>query len=485
MTRRRSATAWPAMPRPVCATAAVAGMIVLAGCSSVPPADLSQAVEVPVAWRSPAVTEQALDDRPWGALFRSPELDRLIEQALQANSDLRLAVERVELARAQYAAARSLTWPTLGVQLDASRGRQPAGPGPENVIVESAALGLFVANWEIDLWGRLRSASEAQRRLLLASEETQRAVTASLIGAVSRSYLRLLDLDNRRQVTQRQIEARGESLRVVRLRHEAGIVAGSDLRTAESNLAQAHAALAEIERQRSQAENALAVLVGRNPGPVAREAVGAAYAGDSLLPAGLPSRLLARRPDVLAAEEAVRASEANIDAARKAYFPTISLTAVLGFASPALSGLFDDGRDAWSVAPSVTAPIFTAGRLAAGVDQAQAQQRIAVEQYRQTVRTAFREVEDALVAYRRSLEQREALDRTVAADRERARLADLRYKAGVTIYLEVLLAQQDVFESELRLSQAARDVHEAVVDLYVALGGGWTPRDEVVGAAER
>ena len=219
----------------------------------------------------------------------------------------------------------------------------------------------------------------------------------------------------------------------------------------------------------------MSILVGRNPGEVARAPRAIAMAPSPLLPAGVPSSLLERRPDVLAAEQAVRSSDASVDAARKAYFPTISLTGFLGFASPALKDLFEDGRSAWSVSPAVTLPIFTAGRLSANVDASLAQQRIAVEQYRKTVRNAFREVDDALVAYQRNLEQRAALERVVKANLERARLADLRYRNGVTIYVEVLLAQQQAFEAELQYSQANRNVYEAIVDLYTALGGGWDP----------
>jgi multidrug efflux system outer membrane protein len=186
---------------------------------------------------------------------------------------------------------------------------------------------------------------------------------------------------------------------------------------------------------------------------------------------------------VLAAEQQVRSSDASVDAAKKAYFPPISLTGFLGFASPALKDLFDDGRSAWSVSPAVTLPIFTAGRLSANVDASLAQQRIAVEQYRKTVRNAFREVEDALVAYQRYMEQREALSRVVKANRERERLADLRYRNGVTIYVEVLLAQQQTFESELQYSQANRNVYESVVNLYTALGGGWEPAAQASNAA--
>lgn len=466
MSRRRSLASRAAV--------AISSALLLA-CTTTP-IDLAKTADPPAAWRESAVTESALSDRPWGELFRSSDLDALIREALTNNSDLLIAVQRVKIAQAQYGVTRSYLFPTLGAQFDYLKGRQPAASlPPPNVTVESSSLGLFVPTWEIDLFGRLQAATEAQRRLYLASDDTKWAVYVSLIGAVSRGYLRLLDLDNQALVARQQVEARRESLRVVRARHKAGVSAGSDLRQAESNLAQAEAAIAEIEKLRVQAENALAVLVGRNPGPIRRQSSAPDIDLPALLPAGVPSQLLARRPDVQAAEETVRASEANLDAARRAYFPTISLTAFLGYASPALSGLFDDGRSAWSVAPSVTAPIFTWGRLSSNVDAARAQQTIAVEQYRLTVRTAFKEVDDALVAYRQTIEQRAALERAVRANRERARLAELRYRNGVTIYLEVLIAQQDVFESELRLSSAARDVYESVVDLYVALGGGWQP----------
>lgn len=455
----------------------------LAACSTTP-TDLQQAADAPEAWRTPAVTERALSDRPWGELFRSDDLDALIREALANNGDLRIAVQRVEAARAQYGYTRSFLFPIVGAQFDYSRGRQPGLDPAQNSIAEGASLGGVIPAWEIDLFGRVRAATEAQRQAMFATESTQWAVYVALIGAVARGYLQLIDLDNQVRVSRQQIDARRESLRVVSLRHRAGISAGSDLRQAESNFAQAEAALAEFERGRAQAENALAVLVGRNPGPIERCAGITNVDLQAQLPAGLPSQLLARRPDILAAEQSVRSSEANIDAAKRAYFPTISLTAFLGFASPALRDLFDSGRDAWSVTPSVSLPIFTWGRLSSNVELAEAQQKIAVEQYRQTVRTAFKEVDDALVGYQRSVEERDALQRVVTANRERARLADLRYKAGVTIYLEVLIAQQDVFESELQLSRAARDVYEAVVDLYVALGGGWQPAQQQSAASD-
>jgi multidrug efflux system outer membrane protein len=447
--------------------------VLLAGCSATDGTRIT--VEAPADWRTQSEPGSPLSERPWGALFRSPELESLIREALANNSDLRIAAQRIELARAQYGFQRSELFPSLLADAAYTRGRQPVA-GQSNVIVESSSLGLAVPTWEIDLWGRVRSATESAYRQLLASEENRRALAISLIGQVASGYLTLLDLDTQRDVALGTLKSRTESLRVVKLRYERGVIAASDLRQAESNLAGAEAVIAAIERNRAQAENGLSVLVGRNPGPIARRPAAAVMATPPQLPAGMPSTLLERRPDVLAAEQQIRAADADIDAARKAYFPVISLTGFLGFASPALKDLFDDGRSAWSVSPALTLPIFTAGRLAANVEAAEAQQLIAVESYRKTVRNAFREVDDALAAYQRNQEQRDALERVVIANRERARLADLRYRNGVTIYLEVLLAQQQAFEAELQFSQANRAVYEAVVNLYTALGGGWEPQ---------
>lgn len=442
----------------------------LAACatSSGPPPD----VAVPAQWRTATDATGTLADLPWEALFGSPELQALTREALANNADVRIAAERIELARAQYGLQRSTLLPTVVGDAAYTRARQPSA-GSSNATLESSSFGLAVPSWELDLWGRVRSSTEAARRQLLASEDTRRALTVSLLAEVARGYLTLVDLDNQIDVAQRTLQTRRESLRVVKARSEGGVVAASDLRQAESTFAGAQAALASLERARSQAENGLSILVGRPPGPIARAPGGVALAVPPQLPAGMPSMLLTRRPDILAAEQQLRSADASVDAARKAYFPTISLTGFLGFASPALKDLFDEGRSAWSVSPAVTLPIFTAGRLGANVEAAEAQRRIAVEQYRRTVRNAFREVDDALVGYQRNVEQREALERVVTANRERARLAELRYRNGVTIYVEVLLAQQQTFESELQYSQASRAVYEAIVDLYATLGGGW------------
>ena len=431
------------------------------------------AVDVPERWRAPADTTVALTDRPFGSLLASDELHALIAVAIESNRDLRIAAQRVELARARYGFERSFLFPSVLGDAAYTRQRQPVGGRDRNVTSSVTSVGVAVPSWEIDLWGRVRAQTEAARRDLMAFDEIRRAVEVSLTAQVASAYLQLLELDAQLETAQRTVQTRSESLRVVQARFEGGVVSNADLMQARANLAEAQRAVASIEGSRQRAENALSVLLGRNPGPIARTRTLTDYDVDQQLPAGLPSQLLERRPDVRSAEQQLIGAQANIDAARRAFFPAISLTGFLGFVSPELSELFDGDRFAWSVTPAITAPIFTAGRLRSNVEAAQAQQRIVLEQYLQTIQNAFREVDDALTSYEELRQQREALERVVEANRERLRLAELRYRGGVTIYLEVLIAQQDLFDSELRLLQVRRGVQSAVVELYAALGGSW------------
>lgn len=447
--------------------------LALAGCGLTPYE--RPGVEVPQAWRGEAQTDRSLVERPWGELFADPELTALIETALAGNRDLRIAAERIELARARYGIERSYLFPSVVGDAAYTRQRQPAAGLDENVTSSVTSVGLAVPTWEIDLWGRVRAATQVAYRDLLASTENRRAFEVSLIAEVSNAYLALLELDAQIETALNTVKTRSESLRVVRSRFEGGVVSGADLAQAESNLATAERTVVLLQGQRMRAENGLSVLLGRNPGPIARARKLGDYPATPTLPAGIPAQLLERRPDILAAEQQLIGAQANIDAARKAYFPAISLTGFLGFASPELDALLEGDRYAWSVTPAITAPIFTAGRLRSNVEAAQAQQRIALEQYLGSVQNAFREVDDALSLYEQSRKEREALERVVKANRERLRLADLRYRGGVTIYLEVLLAEQDLFDSELQLVQVTRNVYSSVVQLYAALGGGWQP----------
>ena len=446
----------------------------LAGCMT--PEFKRPAVEMPAAWRVDSTTTESLADRPWGELFRTAELQALINTALTENIDLRIAAARVELVRAQYGIQRSNLFPTVAADAGYERNRQPSVTSAvENRSSEVHRFGLAIPSWEIDIWGRVSSLNEAAYRNFIASEENRRALYTSLIAQVALTYLDLMSLDAQLETARQTAKTRSESLRLVKLRFNNGVVSAVDLHQSESLLASAENTIAELERRRTQTENALSVLIGRNPGPVIRQSRLSDFALPPQLPAGLPSQLIERRPDVRAAENSLAATEANVDAARKAYLPTISLTAFLGFISPEGSTLFDDNRRGSSFSPAITLPIFTAGRLGSNVDAARAQQTIALEQYRQSIQIALREVEDALVAYQRLREQRDSQQRVADAERKRLRLTQSRYRGGVSSYFEVLDAERQSFSADLSLLQTTRDVYASVVQLYRALGGGWTP----------
>lgn len=436
---------------------------------------------VPAQWpqhrgvpQSPADGADSLAARPWAQVFPVPELSVLVDEALAGSSDLRVAVERIELARAQFGLQRSARFPSIGIGASAVRERAPGLNPRDNQIAEYGALTLSMPAWEIDLWGKLADRSEAARREVLATAASAQLVRITLVAQVSVLYLDLLDLDSQLEISERTLETRRQALRLTRARFEEGITSIIDVRQGESLLAVSEQAIADQRRRLAQSENALSALIGRNPGPVARAMRLDQLTLPAAVTAGLPSELLLHRPDILAAEESLRGASASVDAARKAFLPSLSLTTMLGFASPDLGQLFDSGRFAWSIQPAVGLPLFTAGGLQAGADQAQAQQRILVEQYKAAVRQAFREVSDALVAFEQLKRQQEATRRVVLADRERLRVTNVRYLSGITSYFEVLDAERQAFDSELALSQAVRATHQAVVQLYLALGGGWS-----------
>jgi outer membrane protein, multidrug efflux system len=450
----------------------------LAACQSAP--FVRPDVPVPAAWPhqegatgDAAATPVKLAEQSWAEIYPVPELTALIDEALVGSSDLRIAFERVELARAQYGLERAASLPAVDLAGTAVRERMPGAHPTDNQIRESWVFALAMPAWEIDLWGRLAARTEAARRDVLANAALAEGVRTSLVAQVSSLYLELLDLDNQLETTRRTLEGRQQALRMTRARFEEGISSILDTRQAESLLASSEQSLADQQRQLAQAQNALAVLIGRNPGPIARSVRLESLPLPAGVMAGLPSELLDRRPDILAAEEALRGAGANIEAARKAFLPRLTLTTLLGFASPELSQLFDSGRLAWSLQPGVGVPLFDGGRLRSGVELAESQQRILVEQYKATIRQAFREVSDALVAFERLSQQREAARRVAIANRERLRLSQVRYLAGISSYFEVLDAERQLFDSEVAFSQTIRANHQAVVQLYRALGGGW------------
>lgn len=454
-----------------------------AGCSTLtpPPAPArpeGRMATVPPAYATPNAAGPSLAEPSWRTFFAYGELPALIDEALRNNRDLRIAAERIELARAQLGLARAALLPTVAADASATSQRGPTPLDPNrNRAGESYSIGLAVPAWEIDLWGRIRSQVDSARLALEATDAQRYAAQVSLVASVAGGWLQLLEVDQQLAVSRRTRDSRRESARIIRLRFDAGVVSMVDVTQAETSLAQAEQAIAELERQRAAAENALSVLLGRTPGPIARTTTLREMPVPAMLPAGLPSDLLRRRPDVIAAERAMAATDADVDAARKAFLPSVSLTGFLGVVSPQLSQLLGVDRAAWSVTPGVTLPIFTGGRLEANLDAQAARQRIAVEDYGRTVQGALRDVEDALSAFQRRREQREALERIVASSRERLRLVDLRYLNGISSYFEVLDSQRVLFDAELQLTQSTAATYGAVIQLYRALGGGWEPQE--------
>jgi len=433
-------------------------------------------VPLPAAWRGAGDASASLAERPHGALFRDAELEALIDEALRNNRDLRIAAQRVELALAQYGLQNSALWPTVAADGSVTRQRSPSAlSATENQWSSLYRAGLAVPAWEIDLWGRLRNLSDAALSNAESTEALRRFVHVGLVSRVALGWLDLMEIDQSLDISRRTTQSRVESLRIVRLRFEAGVVSMVDVTQAETSLAQAEAATAGLMQRRGLQENALSVLVGRNPGPLKPTQPLASFTLPETLPAGIPATLLTRRADVRAAELALKATDSNVEAARKAYLPSISLTGFLGFVSPQLSQLIDSDRAGISVQPAITLPLFTGGRLQSGLDIAVAQQRLATEDYARTTQAALREVEDALVRFQRLREQRAATERVVVASKERLRLVDLRYVNGISSFFEVLESQRQLFDAELQLTQLTSGSYAAVIDLYRALGGGWQP----------
>lgn len=422
----------------------------------------------------------------WWSLFGDPQLDRLVEEALAANQDLAAAAARVEEARAILGITDADRFPEVTGSAGAARNRLsretsqiPSG-FPLELDTYRAAIDV---SYEIDFWGRLRRATEAARAELLASEEGRRNVRLSLIAELAIAYFDLVTLDGQLAIARGTLASRGESVRLQNVRFDAGTISGLDLAQADAELAATEATIPVLERQLRQTENRLTVLLGRIGGRVEPGAALAELTSPEV-PVGLPSQLLARRPDVLAAEQRLVAANARIGAARAAYFPSIGLTGLAGTESAELSGLFASGTGIWQAAISLVEPIFNAGRTRRQVEAAEARNRESLALYTRTVQGAFAEVEDALVARRTGIAEREALARQVNALAEARRLAGLRYEGGDSSYIEVLDAERSLFRAELDLARARRDELAASVLLFQALGGGWEGAEAEAPAAE-
>jgi NodT family efflux transporter outer membrane factor (OMF) lipoprotein len=441
-------------------------------------------VAVPAAFRAPSPLPQtearSLADASWFEVFHDQKLQDLIRTALAQNYDVRDAAARVDQARANLGITRSNQLPQVsaGGEIDFTRtSRNGQIPLPASLVTNQnrnwGTAGLNLLSYEIDLWGRLRRETEAARANLLSAEENRKAVVSGLVAEVAADYFQLLQLDYELEISQRTLETRRESLRLVRDRQGGGVATLLDLRQAEELVSSAAASIPTLQQQIEQTENRISVLLGRNPDSVIR---GRGFMEQEVppeVPAGLPSALLDRRPDIRAAEQALIAANANIGVAKAAYFPQISLSGFLGGQSPRLASLFSGPNSAWNFVPQVTQPIFAGGRIKSGERLAEADRDRALVAYERSIQSAFAETSDALIAHQRTRESRLEQEKLVAALQDRKRLAYVRYTGGVDTQLNALDADRDLFQAELSLAQIRYGELVSVVQLYKALGGGW------------
>jgi NodT family efflux transporter outer membrane factor (OMF) lipoprotein len=423
------------------------------------------------------VNAESIGDLKWFDVFKDEELQKLINRAMTRNYDLRTAVARINAERANFGLARSNQFPQFEASADIATTRNSQNalniPGQSGRTRSIGEVFLNLLSFELDIWGRRRDQTKAARAELRVAEEDRKAVMTTVVSDVASGYFSLLELDNELDIAKRTLATREDSLRLIRARQQGGLATMLDVRQAEELVYQASQTIPDTERLIEQTENQINLLLGDSPGPITRGRTLDAQQELPSVPAGLPSALLERRPDIRAAEQNLVAQRALVSAARKAYFPTISLTGLLGFQSDQLSSLFSGPSRAWSFVPQITQPIFTAGRLKSNVKFARAQQELGVVQYQQTIQTAFREVSDALVQYRKVKEIRTQQDLLVTTLRDRSRLAHLRYEGGVDTLLNALDADRELFDAERNLTLTKRDELLSLVQLYKALGGGW------------
>jgi outer membrane protein, multidrug efflux system len=422
-----------------------------------------------------AKTEQAttpLGDEKWWEVFQDRELQGLIRTALKNNYDVRIAAARVLQAQAQLGITRADQLPSLSAGGNIASQQSPKlGPIPPYELTQGELAAS--AAWNLDFWGKYRRATEAARANLLANEWAQKEVIATLVANLATSYFQLRQLDLELEISQRTLSSRRDSLQLTQTLEQHGINSLLDVRQSEQLVYTAASEVPDLERQIAQQENAISILLGHNPGEVPRGLKLTEEPHAPEVPAGLPSSLLERRPDVRQAEQNLIAANAQIGVARAAYFPQISLTGTAGYESPALTNLFTGPAGVWNLAGSLTQPIFEGGRLKSNVRFAEAQREQMVLSYQQTVQGAFRDVSNAIVAYRKNREFRIQQEHLLESAQDAARLSHVRFKVGTTDYLEVLTNETNSFSAELGLAQAQGNELIALVQLYQVLGGGW------------
>ncbi len=464
----------------------------VAGCT-VGPDYARPVVDAPAAWRIDYPKAAEVANTKWWEQFGDPVLNGLIETALRENRDIRIAAARVDQFVGALVSTRSQSLPQLGYGADASRaqasrvGQPPIPPGADNQFtLYQASLG---ASWQLDLFGRVRRLSEAAQAQVYASEQAQRGVVLSVVTSVATSYIGLRALDRQLEIARSTAGNFGETARIFDLRFKAGIVSQTEVVQIRSQYQQALTAIPAFEQAIAAQENLISILLGRNPAPIPR--------GKSidqlvppLIPADLPSALLQRRPDIMQAEQNLVAANANIGATRALYYPTLSLTGALGSASTAFGNFLTGPASVWLLAGGLTGPIFTSGAIEGQVSTAEAQERQALNFYQQTILNAFRETNDALVGSQKKIEEVAMQRQRVDALREFARLSRLKFDKGVAGYLEVLIAENELFAAELASASLLAARYAQLVGVYQAMGGGWVdiagalaPRPQDIAAA--
>jgi len=449
--------------------------LVLSGCMMGP--DYRRpTVEAPKSWRFEEKEAQEISNAAWWKQFNDPVLNELIQVALKENKDLKIATARVEEFMGLYGTTRANMFPQVYGSASAGRSRvsdyeykiTSAAENPSNNVTI-----LLNGSWELDLWGKLRRGTEAARANLLSQEEGRISVILTLVTSVASAYVNLCNLDRQLDIARLTTQNRKESYDLFQLRFRGGVVSELELSQVKSEYEQTLATIPVLEKAITQQENALSVLLGQNPGSIPR----GKKIDDLVLPivpAGLPSALLANRPDIRQAEQNLIAANAKIGVAKTLYFPTISLTGSYGASSNDLSNLFTGPANVWSWAVPLATPIFTGGAISGQIKSTEAQQQQTLFRYQQTIQTAFREVEDALIDQRRSREELEIQDRQIESLWNYARIARLRFDQGYTSYIEVLDAERNLFNAELSRAQSKGVLFQALVNLYKAMGGGWT-----------
>jgi multidrug efflux system outer membrane protein len=445
---------------------------VIAACTLTPDYERPQ-LDVPDEYVLPADAGDSIANLDWWQLFEDVQLELLIRAALQENKDLGIALSRIEESRLAVTAVRANQFPffSLGGFFGREKQSREIFPGVNSNDRFRVAGDL---TYQIDLWGQYSRATEAARARLLATESAYRTVTISLVSEVASTYLLLRDLDKRLEVSEQTYKTRVDSLKIIQARFDKGTVPELDVYQAQIEVAVAETAIASFERLVTQTENALRILLGRNPGPVARGNSLDTQSFPPAVPTGLPSELLQRRPDVLQAEANLMAATATVGVAEALRYPSISLTGTFGVESTDLSDLNSGDAETWGIGANLFAPIFNSGQLKAQADAARERAQQAALSYEGTLQQSFREVEDALVAVRTYNTENGAQTRRALAARNAARLSRARYDGGVVDYLEVLDSERTLFNAELAQSETLQLYYNAIVGLYRALGGGWS-----------